>query len=291
MLARIAPAVLLPVFWGVGSDAAGQIVSGRNTGKAISQVYFGVTAALLFGLPAGTLLGDAFGWRGAFWLLAALSLLVPHFDRYLNPASHPEKNESFTSQITVLRSRYFLCNLLLSLAVFSAMFGAYTYLADMLEKVAGVAPSSVGWWLMGFGAVGLMGNYIAGVLVDKHAVKAGVIFCLLLGSGSALAVLFVHNSIIFIPSLIAWGIAHTALFPLCQIRVINAAESGKALAGTMNISACNSGIALGAVAGGWLIGISGITAAILGASVLIFVCAIAYPWVDRMKCSSSKVMK
>ncbi|MBK0560770.1 MFS transporter, partial [Klebsiella pneumoniae] len=76
LIARIVPAALLPVFWGVGSDAAGKLVAKEKAGKAISQVYFGVTAALLFGLPLGTVLGDAVGWRGAFWVLAVLSLAM-----------------------------------------------------------------------------------------------------------------------------------------------------------------------------------------------------------------------
>ncbi|MFV3314272.1 MULTISPECIES: MFS transporter [Pseudomonas] len=59
LIARIVPAALLPVFWGVGSDAAGKLVAKEKAGKAISQVYFGVTSALLFGLPLGTVLGDA----------------------------------------------------------------------------------------------------------------------------------------------------------------------------------------------------------------------------------------
>ncbi|WP_321924766.1 hypothetical protein [Burkholderia sp. BCC1998] len=47
-----------------------------------------------------------------------------------------------------------------------------------------------------------------------------------------------------------WGIANTALYPICQIRVMKAAPQAQALAGTINVSAANGGIALGAVIGG-----------------------------------------
>ncbi|GIO44687.1 hypothetical protein [Paenibacillus apis] len=85
---------------------------------------------------------------------------------------------------------------------------------------------------MGFGTVGLYGNYLAGRLVDRHAVKANVLFCLLMAVGAASAVLFVGHPAMFIAALAIWGIAHTALFPLSQARVIKAANEGKALAGT-----------------------------------------------------------
>lgn len=283
LIARIVPAALLPVFWGVGSDAAGKLVAKEKAGKAISQVYFGVTAALLFGLPLGTVLGDAVGWRGAFWVLAVLSLAMAILLRKVMPELSPGPQESLKSQIATLANRFFIANLLLSLGVFTAMFGAYTYLADMLERSGGIAPAQVGWWLMGFGTVGLLGNYLAGRLVDGHAVKANIIFCLMLGAGAASAALFAGQPILFVASLVIWGVAHTALFPLGQIRVINAARSGKALAGTLNISACNSGIAAGAMLGGWAIDFSGITAAILAASVLIVLCAFATPAVERLR--------
>lgn len=47
------------------------------------------------------------------------------------------------------------------------MFVAYSYLADMLERIAGVAPAHVGWWMMAFGAIGLIGNWIGGTAVDR----------------------------------------------------------------------------------------------------------------------------
>lgn len=282
LAARLIPAALLPVFWGIGSDVAGKIVSADKAGKAISQVYLGVTGALLFGLPLGTLLGDAAGWRGTFWFLAVLSAAMAFLLRAAMPIIPGESNVSVMTQVRMLNNRYFIANLILSLAVFTAMFGAYTYLADMLQSHAGIEGTYIGWWLMGFGTVGLIGNYLAGRYVDRHPDAAGVISCVMLGTGAVASVLLTKSAVFFIFSLVLWGIAHTALFPLGQIRVMKAARGGKALAGTLNISACNSGIALGAILGGWAIDLGGIGAAIIGASLLMFLCAAAYPWIRRL---------
>ena len=51
-------------------------------------------------------------------------------------------------------------------------------------------------------------------------------------------------------ALAVWGVANTALYPICQIRVMKAASHAKALAGTLNVSAANAGIGLGAIVGG-----------------------------------------
>ena len=70
-IARFVPALLLPVFWGTASETAGQLAGPANAGKAVANVYMGISAALVFGIPLGTLAADAIGWRGSFWMLAA----------------------------------------------------------------------------------------------------------------------------------------------------------------------------------------------------------------------------
>ncbi|MGC1329301.1 MFS transporter, partial [Pseudomonas sp.] len=75
-LARFIPALGLPVFWGTASETAGQLAGPGNAGKAVSKVYMGISAALVFGVPLGTVAADTLGWRGTFWVLAALSLII-----------------------------------------------------------------------------------------------------------------------------------------------------------------------------------------------------------------------
>lgn len=142
MLVRLLPAALVSVFWGVGSEAAGQISPKGQEGKAVAHVYFGVTAALLrlLGLPLGTVLGDAVGWRGAFWVLSVISLGMAVAIHQVLPTIAPDARQSLSSDIAVLKNRFFLANLALSLGIFTAIFTAHTYLADLLERSAGVPP-------------------------------------------------------------------------------------------------------------------------------------------------------
>ncbi len=133
------------------------------------------------------------------------------------------------------------------------MFTAYTYLADMLERIAGVAPAQVGWWLMGFGAIGLVGNWLGGRFVDRSPLGATAIFSLLLGIGMMASVPAADSLILLWLALALWGIAYTALFPICQVRVMKSASHAQALAGTLNVSAANAGTGLGAIIGGMVI--------------------------------------
>jgi DHA1 family inner membrane transport protein len=69
-VARLAPALALPVFWGTASETAADIAGPGKSGRAVATVYLGISAAMLFGIPLGTLAADAIGWRGAFALLS-----------------------------------------------------------------------------------------------------------------------------------------------------------------------------------------------------------------------------
>jgi len=249
-LARILPALVLPVFWGTASETAAQLAPAGQGGRAVARVYLGITAAMLFGIPLGTLAAGAMGWRGSFWALAVLSLLMAAALAAWLPARAPQPRQPLGDQGRQLRQPWLLANVLLSVLVFTAMFAAYTYLADLLERQLRVPPAQVGWWLMGFGAVGLLGNAIGGRWVDRAPLGATLGFCTLLAVGMAGSLAMAGLSVAVVVALALWGIAHTALFPLCQVRVMRAAPRAQALAGTLNVSAANAGIGLGALIGG-----------------------------------------
>jgi DHA1 family inner membrane transport protein len=250
-LARFIAALALPVFWGTASETAGQLAGPGNAGKAVAKVYMGISAALVFGIPLGTLASDAVGWRGSFWIMAAMCFLIAILIQVFMPKLPASpKREQGNKQTQILKERRFLAHVALSTLAFTAMFTAYTYLADTLERLAGIPSGQVGWWLMGFGAVGMAGNHIGGRLVDRSPLGATILFLLILGAGMLAAVPLASQHAWLVVALIAWGIAYTALFPICQVRVMQAGAKAQALAATMNISAANAGIGLGAIIGG-----------------------------------------
>lgn len=282
-IARFIPALVLPVFWGTASETAGQLVGPQRAGRAVSQVYLGISAALLFGIPLGTLASDAIGWRGTFWILSGLSFLMAALTLAFMPTVARPQRLRIAEQTRILKDPRFVANVALSVVVFTAMFTAYTYLADMLERIAGVAPAQVGWWLMGFGAIGLVGNWLGGRLVDRSPLGATVAFTVLLGVGMVASVPLAGSYGWLGLSLALWGIAYTALFPICQVRVMKAATHAQALAGTLNVSAANAGTGLGAIIGGlaisqWGLGSIGYVATGIAAAAVLMVA-----WIARLK--------
>lgn len=282
-VARFLPALALPVFWGTASETAARMVSPDRQGQAVARVYLGISAALLLGIPLGTLAANAIGWRGAFWVLAAASALMAFAVLAWMPAVARQPKVDFSQQARIFREPIFLANVALSVLVFTAMFTAYTYLADMLERTAGVATADVGWWLMGFGAIGLLGNWLGGRAVRQSPIKATALFLALLGLGMAAFSPLASAPVALWAALALWGIANTALYPICQVRVMNAVSHSQALAGTTNVSAANAGIGLGALLGGLVIpafGVSSLGYVAAGVALLAMLCV---PGVARLQ--------
>ncbi|WNW10489.1 MFS transporter [Pseudomonas sp. DTU_2021_1001937_2_SI_NGA_ILE_001] len=274
-LARLLPALALPVFWSLASETVVNLAGPDQAGRAVARFGVGIILAMVFGIPVGTLISDAFGWRAAFAVVGALALLKACSLVIWLPASQPFAPASMRRQLGLLRSPRLLGHVLLSVLVFSGMFTAYTYLADILERLAGFDGALVGWCLMGFGAVGLLGNAWGGRMVDRHPLLASLFFCVLLATG----VLAVVPSIGSLPALAAtltlWGITQAALFLVCHVRLMKAAPQAPAFAASLNVAGGNLGIGLGALIGGRVIDNLGlasvgmVAALIIGLSVLL----------------------
>jgi predicted MFS family arabinose efflux permease len=168
----------------------------------------------------------------------------------------------------ILRSPAFASHLLLSVAVFAAMFAAYTYLSAFLEAVAGFDGVEVALALLGFGLAGVLGNDIAGRIVERGPTAATGGAVAILGLATAAVSLAGDALQPLLPLLAIWGAAHTAIFVLCQVRVMLAGSQAKAFASSLNIAACNLGIALGAALGGWVVEGHGIGAIGFGSASL-----------------------
>jgi len=282
-VARLLPALMLPVFWSLASETAVQITGPEHAGKAISMVSFGVVGATIFGIPIGALIAYQFGWRSAFAILGVLALAKALLLLFFLPRLPGAKDRlPVLQQLGILRQPRILGHIFLSLLVFAGMFTAYTYLADILEKLAGFSGSTVGWILMGFGGVGLIGNWAGGRMVDRHALGASILFCTPLAIGLCMLVPFMKWRAMLAFVLVVWGFCQAALITVSHTRVMKATAGMPALGASLNISGANLGIALGAFIGSCAIDVAGLQSVGLAAAVIIIaaIAAAAFFWGD-----------
>ncbi len=285
-VARFIPALGLPVFWALASETGMRIMGPEQAGKAVSMVGTGVVAATIFGIPIGTLISDRFGWRTAFAVIAVLALAKATMLIVFMPRIQVNQERvPVWRQMRILREPRMLGHAGLSLLVFAGMFTAYTYLADILEKLGGFSGAAVGWILMGFGGVGLLGNWLGGRFVDRHPLRASILFCAPLAVGMFLLVPLIGSPIGLTLILAAWGICQAALFTVSHTRVMKVAESTPALGASLNISGANFGIAFGALLGSRVIDLCGLARVSVAAAVIVLfaIAAAAFGMLTRRR--------
>ncbi|TGR91712.1 MFS transporter, partial [Mesorhizobium sp. M2E.F.Ca.ET.209.01.1.1] len=66
MAARVFTALGHGAFFGIGSVVAASLVTRNKRDSAMALMFAGLTLSNILGVPAGTALGEAFGWRATF---------------------------------------------------------------------------------------------------------------------------------------------------------------------------------------------------------------------------------
>lgn len=274
MVLRVLQGATLPLFM---SLAGAQLATARGAGAGIALLYVGVTIGGTLAPPAGAFAAAWFGWvapmgaLGAFALIAAAACLL---------LSHSEPTDGHSMSWRLLGRGPMPAHLLLSAVIFATMFTGFSYIALLLAR-AGLDPGAVTIALFGFGAAGIAGNWLAGLLA-RWALAATHGIALAVVAATAWLSLTVRPDVVAIGfAILIWGVAHSAAFVFCQVRVMAAAPEAPSFAGSLNISAANIGIAIGAFAGGLAIGQGPFALAITTSALATSSIGVAL-WVGRL---------
>ena len=256
MAARVLTALAHGTFFGVGSVVATGLVAADRKASAIAVMFTGLTVANILGVPFGTWLGQQLGWRATFWAVALVGALALAVIAALVPRDRgaPEAAD-WRADLAAIARRPVLLGLLTTVLGYAGVFAVFTYIAPMLTGISGFSEGAVSPILLVFGGGLVAGNLLGGRLADRNLVAT------VLGTLAALALVLglmtfaLHDrwaAVLFVGLLGAAGFATVA--PL-QIWVLGqAGEAGRSLASSFNIAAFNLGNAIGAWAGGAVIG-------------------------------------
>lgn len=172
LIARFLLGASLSVFWSMSLSAASTLVGPKRVGRALMFTAGGVSLATVAGVPLGVMLSNAFDWRVGFGIIGAALVLLAVALRFLLPPIPVTSSSSFAALGRALRSRGVGLGFSAHLLVVLGHFAAYTYIRLALERVsdASGAPIDAGTivlLLMLFGAGGLVGNLVVGLIVDR----------------------------------------------------------------------------------------------------------------------------
>ena len=154
----------------------GDVIPYERRQQVIGRFLSGQILGQLFGQAAGGVLGDYFGWRNVFFILAALlaaATLGLFYELWRNPITHANatpqhRGRGFIADYSaVLRSPWARAVIAIAFIEAAAMFGAFTYVGADLHLRFGVGFTLVGLFVGAFAIGGLIYSLSVRALVSR----------------------------------------------------------------------------------------------------------------------------
>ena len=240
-------------YFGVSALVASGMVSPERRGRALALVMMGIPVANLAGVPAATLLGQAYGWRAAYIAVGLVSVLTVVLILLFVPSTPGDATATGRRELAALRHPQLWYAVGAGAIGFGGLFALVSYIAPITTDVGGLPESAVAVFLLVLGVGMVVGNVVAGRLVDWSIEKS------LRGAAVGLALALL---LYFVLAPTGWwavlaGFLVTVIGSVLALgfmaRLMDAAEHAQTLGAAMSHASLNMGNALGAWLGGLVI--------------------------------------
>lgn len=273
VISRVIGGVAHGIFWTVIGAYSAYLVPKEQIGRAVSISLGGGSLAFVLGVPVGTALGQAIGWRASFGVLAALTLigtffvwkLLPKVSMHRLTASVPTVGTATGNLVALTDASaaprreqsvlavVFVC--IITAVTMTGQYTFYTYIEPFLTREMGLDAIAVGPALFGYGATGTLALVIVAVWFGARP-RTGLMVGLVVLAASV-AVLGAWPGVlpVALTAFLIWGVSMGMLPPLLQTRVLHAAPARiRDTSSAFYTTAFNIGIGGGALVGALALG-------------------------------------
>ena len=288
MAARVLVSVVHGTYFGIAAIVAVNLVPADKRGFAVALILSGLTVSNILGVPGGTAIGNALGWRATFWAVGALGLAATLAIALFLPARTGEAatSGSFLREFKVLGRQQIVTSLAIVILVMVGQYSLFTYIAPLLREVTNLDTAMVPWVLLIYGVGSTIGVFIGGRLADWNLMPS-LIGILTLHALAFTIVYFVSPyPLVMAGAVLFWGGVNFAFGSPVQSRVLAWAADAPNLASALIPSGFNIGIAIGAVLGSTLLenGFGYRNLPLIGTAALVLAVGVAvfsYLWEQR----------
>ncbi len=290
LLLRIAVAVAHGAYFGVAMVVAVGLVPEDKRGMAVAVILSGLTVSNVIGVPAGTAIGNLWGWRATFWVMCALGVVAFAAMAALLPrktgASRP--SASLGSEVRVLARQQVWTSLILMLMLMIGQFGLFTYITPTLLEVTHLDENLIPWVLLLNGVGATIGVFLGGKLSDWKLMPS--LITMLALQAVMLGVIYAVSPYPppMVIAIVIWGGLNFAIGTPIQTRILAWTADASNLASSLIPSGFNVGIALAASLGAAMLnaGYGYRSLPVVGAMAMLVAVAVAlasYIWEGRSR--------
>lgn len=285
---RVAIAFAHGVYFAVAMVVAVGLVRPEQRGMAVALILAGLTVSGIVGVPVGTAIGNAFGWRATFWAMFGLGVVAAVAMAVLLPngTGAGAAPAGLRKEVRVLgRQQVWTC-LIIMLMLMLCQFVPYTYIAPLLVEVTGLDASLVPWVLLLNGLGATVGVFIGGRLASRRLMPS--LIAMLALQAVVLVVVYAVSPypVPMVAALTLWGGINFAIGTPIQTRILSWTADAPNLASSLIPAGFNVGIAIAASVGAMMLsaGLPYRSLPLVGVGsmvVAVLVAVASYAWEKR----------
>ncbi|RJE51352.1 MFS transporter [Acinetobacter sp. JS678] len=252
LIARFIAGMAAGVIWGLLAGYVRRMVSASYQGRALAIAGVGQPIALSIGVPLGAWLGTLFEWRGVFWIMSLLALILFFWIRFSVPdfaGQSAQKRLPILKVLLMPGIRAVLAVVFLWILAHSIL---YTYISPFLASTG--QPYNVETILFIFGISSIVGILITGMFIDRSLRKITLLSLFIFAIATALLGVYSASGFVILAGVVLWGVTFGGTPTLLQTALANTAGHEADVAQSMLVTVFNLAIAFGGMIGGGLLG-------------------------------------
>ncbi len=283
LLARFLLGAAISAFWSMSITVAARIAGPERLGRAVMFTAAGTSLATVAGVPIGVMLSELIDWRMVFALAGVVTGLLAIALRVLLPSVPAAQASSIRLLVDTVRRPGISLGMIGHVLIVLGHFLAYTYVRLALERIPDVDASTIVVLLALFGAGGLIGNLVIGLVIDRSfaffAVFAPVVIAvavasMILLSGTVLGI----GIVVFV-----WGLFFASWLIVVNTWVGHRMPDRLEAGGSLVVVGFQGAIMIAAGVGGFLVDTMSIELVYAVGAVILLVGAVLFGASNRIK--------
>ncbi|MFW1859912.1 sugar transporter [Acinetobacter defluvii] len=278
LASRIGIAFAHALFWSITASLAVRVAPKGKEFQALGLLATGTALAMVLGIPFGRMIGEAYGWRNTFALIALGAAIVCLILAKTLPKLPSINSGSLSSLKAFFKRPALMMVFALTIIVITAQFTAYSYIEPFALNIAHFSSAQTTTLLLIYGAAGFLGSYLFGKFAQRYPKLPIPLSSAVLALSMLLLIVFSKDFISFSILSLFWGMAIICFSLAQQAKTLNLASDATDVAMAIYSGLYNVGIGGGALLGGLVtthyglnqIGIVGGVLAVLGTLLAVF---------------------